>query len=143
MIYLVLLKLRTSLTTFKVRISDNSNPKNPFGGPHESRLSHTIDSCLAHQWKSIWMVNGPTIDQTSEPTKVWNFTLHSVSGRHHPQGCRPGTMDVDPQVDILAVSPVDIVAMMSTEVHMNLRPNSWGESLCPQNSQCSQSTSWP
>lgn len=28
-----------------------------FSGPHESRLSHTIDSCLVYQWKSILMVN--------------------------------------------------------------------------------------
>ena len=60
------------------------------------------------------MFNGLKIDQTSESTEDWNFTLHSVSGRHHPQGCRPGTLDVDPQVDILTVSPVDIVAMMLT-----------------------------
>ena len=58
---------------------------------------------------------GPTIDQTSEITENWNSTFHSVSSRHHPHGYRLGTLDVDSQVDILAVSPVDIVAMMLTE----------------------------
>ena len=48
MIILVLLKLWTPWATIKGRIIDDSNPKTSIGGPHESRLSHAIDSCVAH-----------------------------------------------------------------------------------------------
>ena len=103
-LYLVLLKLQTSLTAFKCRITDNSNPKNLFDGPHESRLNHTIDSCLAHQWKSTWMVSGPHKRSQSQKTKSWKSTVHSVSGRPSTGSGRLGTLgnqDVDSQVDPL------------------------------------------
>ena len=108
MLYLVLLKLRTSLTTFKGRIIDNSNPKNLFGGPHGSRLSHTINSCFAHQWKSIWMVNEPHKRSQSQKTASWKITVHSVLGRPSTGSSRPGTLgnqDVDSQADPLFSVP--------------------------------------
>ena len=48
MVNLVLLKLWTPWATIKVRVIDDSNPKTSIGGPHESRPSHAIDSCVAH-----------------------------------------------------------------------------------------------
>ena len=39
---------------------------------------------------------GPTVDQTSEELKYGKIIVHSMPGRHHPQGCRSGTLDVDP-----------------------------------------------
>eukprot|EP00268_Persea_americana_P037610 TRINITY_DN3727_c1_g1_i19.p1 TRINITY_DN3727_c1_g1~~TRINITY_DN3727_c1_g1_i19.p1 ORF type:complete len:114 (-),score=0.76 TRINITY_DN3727_c1_g1_i19:2-343(-) len=111
----------------------------------------------------------PTYDQTSQILKSGKFTVHSFPGRHHTLGCRPGELDVDLPGRHPAVSPVDIMAVMSTgsigtwcqasgrsrrvlsvsgrhhgrdvdRVHWDLVSSIWAVS---QGSLCIRSTSWP
>ena len=115
MVILVLLKLWTPWATIKVRVNDDLNPKSSIGGPHESRLSHAIDSwCGTLDGRSFGWSMDPTCDQTSQVLKSGNLPVHSLPGRHHTLGCRPGELDVDLPGRHPAVSPVDIMAVMST-----------------------------
>ena len=60
------------------------------------------------------MVNGPHIWSNITNTEVWKITDLSLPGRHHTLGCRSGELDVDLPGWHPTVSPVDIMAVMST-----------------------------
>ena len=57
----------------------------------------------------------PTNDQTTKTQKYGKLTVHSLLGRHHTLGCQPSELDVDLPGRHPAVSPVDIMAVMSIE----------------------------
>eukprot|EP00268_Persea_americana_P010089 TRINITY_DN14066_c0_g5_i1.p1 TRINITY_DN14066_c0_g5~~TRINITY_DN14066_c0_g5_i1.p1 ORF type:complete len:137 (-),score=9.37 TRINITY_DN14066_c0_g5_i1:291-671(-) len=115
---------------------------------------------------------GPTCDQTSNIQKSGKITDHSLPGQHHTLGCRLGELDVDLPGRHPAVSPVDIMAVMSTgstetwcqaagglcmksnvsgrhhgqgvdRVHRFLDKNLAGVIPFSEILQCVRSTSWP
>ena len=76
---LMLLRLWTPWTTIKGRIIDDSNPKTSIGGPHESRLSHAIDSCVAYLMEGYldgqWT---PQVIKHKKYRNLENLTVHSL-----------------------------------------------------------------
>ena len=78
---LVLLRLWSPWATIKVRVNDDLNPESSIGGPHESRLSHAIDSwCGTFDGRSFGWSMGATYDQTSNIQKSGKITNQSLPG---------------------------------------------------------------